>query len=607
MLKYLKQNPNTLLFILLLLWSILNIISATSSELIPDEAYYWVLAQNLEWGYFDHPPFFALLTKIGVDIAGDSELGVRLLSIVLQPLYIYLFWTIVRRGNGDYRSAIRYFLICFSLPMFHVYGFVMTPDVPLLLATVLTVFAYNKFSSNPWPRFGNRGQIIDRYYLISTLLLALGFVMMAYAKYQGVLVVFAMIIAQPRLLLNWRFYLAGVIALILYIPHLKWQYSHDFVSFNYHLVERSKHFKFSYLLDYIVNYFVVYNPLLTIPFVITLFKQNPYRFPPLERFLRVLAIVTLVFFLYSTTKGHVQPQWMLSMLLPMAYFYTRRGNTSPSARRYINVATISVGAIMLTIHILIISAGDILPSALKLYGKEIGINRAEWTIKDVKEYSNKKPVEAFITAGKYSTAALMSFYSEMPSYAAPSVYYRSSHYQFLDIDTELYGKSVAVEINDLVYSTVDRDSLTKLYKSVNIPSIGTILYDVVEHYIPTRDVEITPQSFPEKLLTKQDLALTLKVKNPYNFDIPLGGSEGFVMVMHIRDSRGKLFEINLPVRNKKLIADSEVIISTGMIIPEDFATSDYTMGIMLQRYPFASWYNSKVYEVLVINPKMSRI
>ena len=42
---------------------VLNLLQAHFTELIFDEAYYWHYAQNMAWGYFDHPPMVALMIK----------------------------------------------------------------------------------------------------------------------------------------------------------------------------------------------------------------------------------------------------------------------------------------------------------------------------------------------------------------------------------------------------------------------------------------------------------------------------------------------------------------------------------------------------------------
>src|SRR3978361_374105 len=61
----------------------LRLVAAAWTPLTFDEAYYWMWSKHLAGGYYDHPPAVAFGTRAGAMIAGDTELGVRLLSILL--------------------------------------------------------------------------------------------------------------------------------------------------------------------------------------------------------------------------------------------------------------------------------------------------------------------------------------------------------------------------------------------------------------------------------------------------------------------------------------------------------------------------------------------
>src|SRR3982751_6828675 len=61
----------------------LRLVAAAWTPLAFDEAYYWTWSKHLAGGYYDHPPMVALVIRAGTMIAGDSEFGVRLVSILL--------------------------------------------------------------------------------------------------------------------------------------------------------------------------------------------------------------------------------------------------------------------------------------------------------------------------------------------------------------------------------------------------------------------------------------------------------------------------------------------------------------------------------------------
>src|ERR1700724_4821261 len=73
---------------------VLRLVAAAWTPLTFDEAYYWMWSKHLAGGYYDHPPMVALVIRLGTMIAGDTELGVRLASILLAlPMSFAVFRT----------------------------------------------------------------------------------------------------------------------------------------------------------------------------------------------------------------------------------------------------------------------------------------------------------------------------------------------------------------------------------------------------------------------------------------------------------------------------------------------------------------------------------
>src|SRR5580658_5129932 len=72
---------------------LLRLVAAAWTPLTFDEAYYWTWSKHLAFGYYDHPPGVALVIRLGTMIAGDTELGVRLVSILLA---LPMSWAVYR-------------------------------------------------------------------------------------------------------------------------------------------------------------------------------------------------------------------------------------------------------------------------------------------------------------------------------------------------------------------------------------------------------------------------------------------------------------------------------------------------------------------------------
>src|SRR5690554_3741268 len=124
----------TQIFILLIFaWFLINIIQSLFTEIGNDEAYYWVYSQYPDWGYFDHPPMIALVIKIGTLLAGNTLIGVRLVVMILQLVYLFVLYKLSELKETR-ENVILFFLVSFSVVMLQAYGFVATPDSVLLFS-----------------------------------------------------------------------------------------------------------------------------------------------------------------------------------------------------------------------------------------------------------------------------------------------------------------------------------------------------------------------------------------------------------------------------------------------------------------------------------------
>ena len=84
----------------------LRLVGAAWTPLTFDEAYYWTWSQHLSPGYYDHPPGVALVIRLGTMIAGNTEFGVRLVSILLAlPMSFALYRTAAILFGGQRVAA----------------------------------------------------------------------------------------------------------------------------------------------------------------------------------------------------------------------------------------------------------------------------------------------------------------------------------------------------------------------------------------------------------------------------------------------------------------------------------------------------------------------
>ena len=285
--------------VFLFFWTLLNLLQIGFTELTSDEGYYWFYARHLQWGYYDHPPLLAVLIRWGSALL-PGELGVRFFNVVLSTAGLWLFFTLLPK---ELKQSSRTYLVLLSAPLLHYLTMLVFPDGPLLFFSLLFLVLYRRF--------------LAQKNIVTALLLGLSLALMAYAKYHGALVLLFTVLANPRLLKSGLFYLALLVAAILFAPHLWWQYSHDFPTLKYHLSGRTGQWGLRHVGEYLSQQLVAIGPgLIFIPFVCR--ARDLF-----ERTLLFIITGAFAFFLMSSFKTFVHFHWTSIALYPLLYFAVR--------------------------------------------------------------------------------------------------------------------------------------------------------------------------------------------------------------------------------------------------------------------------------------------
>ncbi|MDR7455095.1 MAG: glycosyltransferase family 39 protein, partial [Armatimonadota bacterium] len=124
---------------LVLLVALVRIAVAASLPVHHDEAYYWLWARRLAWGYLDHPPLLAWLLAGATRVAGDGVLGVRATPILLGVAAAYALYVLGRGLFGEAAGG-RAVLVFLAVPITAGAGLLAAPDSPLLLAWLLAAW-----------------------------------------------------------------------------------------------------------------------------------------------------------------------------------------------------------------------------------------------------------------------------------------------------------------------------------------------------------------------------------------------------------------------------------------------------------------------------------
>lgn len=212
---------NTALTILALV--ALRLAAAAWTPLTFDEAYYWMWSQHLAGGYYDHPPLVAVVIRLGTMMAGDTELGVRLVSILLAlPMSWAAYRTAAILFGGSRVAATATILLNVTL-MAAVGTLIVTPDSPLLVASSFVLFFLAKVLET-----GRGAWWLAVGAAVGAALLS---------KYTSLFfgpAILIWLVAVPKLrrwLISPWPYLGGLLALAIFSPVIFWNADHHWVSF----------------------------------------------------------------------------------------------------------------------------------------------------------------------------------------------------------------------------------------------------------------------------------------------------------------------------------------------------------------------------------------
>ena len=554
--SYASLGADRLVLLWLGVWWIANLVQAGFTELANDEAYYHMFAERLAWGYFDHPPVTALLVWAGERLFG-GELGVRFFFTVLQPLYLWILWRLIRPADAGRRDAALFVVVSAATLMLQLYGFIAVPDGPLMFTTALFLLTFKWFSENR-----------RRAWLWMGIAMAL----MAYSKYHGALVVLFALAANPRQLLRPALYSSGAVALLLLVPHLVWQYEHDWASFAYHLSGRNSVFRPGYVVEFLANVLVVFNPFFVPLYVQAWRKVKPQT--PVGRALKLLPVAFIVFFMLSSLRGYVQPQWVIVScfgLVCVLFAYARR---HPRTRRYVmRAGGVTVGLIVLVRLVMIFN-----PLGIRF---EVFNNPESYAA--IAAEADGRPV---VFRYGYAVAAKYAFYTGGEAYCQPNIRYRTHQWQFRDDDSQFIGREVLVECPDGTVS----DS-TRQVRTLTMANGRSFTWFVDPAFHPVRLVDIAFTGLPGRVAAGETLRLELRIRNPYPYAIRVGADDT-QLVMLWKHGRFRVDEF--PTGETFTIpADSELTRGVTFTVLPQLAGETFDVGFALRREGYMNWFNGK--------------
>ncbi len=546
--------PDKRLIIGILVFIAVNFLQAIFTPISEDEAYYWLWSENLDWGYFDHPPMVACWISVGSSWA-HSELGLRLMTILFNSFGIFLLWKILQPKTD---KQFQLFAIIFSsVLVFQVFGFLTTPDAPLLFFTILYLFSLKNF--------------LEKNSVFQTILLAVSFAGLMYSKYHGILVIlFTLLPIMRNWIRNPKFYLAVLGSLILYLPHIHWLFQNDFIPIQYHFLERSsdEHFELRKLFNYLGIYFLGCAPFLSYFIWQSIVKFNPKN--PFEKSAWWLVILPGIFFFISIFKDNVQPQWLLISFVAMAIVLYLFNSEKENLKWIFGLGF--GGIILVLILRILIAVPGISPLFKNMYFGSI---------------LQKMDVENAVFE-KYQEASVYKFYNPDKKVAVHrTLGNRKSQFTLWNWEEELFGKEVTyispwVKSEDSFVGYKNRNYFLK-----KIPDYQS--FEGVE----MQTIEVLNTQVGE------GIELEIEITNHQIHDISIGGNSEFQLnINYYKDLQYEIeYKVQIPL--EEMILKSGESKKIKIQFKNIDQTGEFKACLGLNYHPIGTSYLSQPIRVLV--------
>lgn len=396
------------------LWLAMGLAQCALMDLHPDEAYYWQMGCYPAWGYFHQPPMVSVFIHFGYAFL-HHELGVRLATTLASTALLFMVWWM-----GNRPSASVFIGVFGGLALTHAGAFMAVPDSPLTFFTALFLLLLPSYlNTSHWWR---------------AIVLGVVAAALLYSKYHGLLLLFAVVVAAPTLLLRPTFWLAAVVGLALYFPHIQWQIDHQWVSFRFHWQDRDiSGWNPTLVLEYVGGQLVLLGPVGILSFL------SLRKWKPTDAFERVLISVALVFFgvfLALSFRGRVENNWTASAFIPLMVLALRRLPHQPSLLPWLRRAA------WVTIPLLV--AGRLyLMSPIAGQGLHLNYPLTGWKAWATTLRTEARGLPVVFTNG-YQYPSAYTFYTGQQGYHRSLLNYTGNQFDLWNIDSVLCNRPVVL-------------------------------------------------------------------------------------------------------------------------------------------------------------------
>jgi len=297
-------------FGIVVLWRLLYLIPFTAKfDLVGDESYYWDWGRQLDWGYFSKPPMIGWLMGLVGRLSGNTEWGVRLGSLALGSISLWLLYKLADRLFGA-RTALWALLLGALTPANAGLNLLLTIDAPLVLCWTAALLVFWGLLEKP----GNAGR-----WMLLTVILGLGYLSkQMMLVFPLLMIVFCWFTATARPLLRQPvFWLCIGASLLFMTPVIIWNAQHGWVTVQH----TGSHFSVkadATILDHVGMFFgflglqaLIFTPLTWLILMAAAFGGLKHwkRLNAAERYLVLFSAPALAVFVLLALRQNVNANW----------------------------------------------------------------------------------------------------------------------------------------------------------------------------------------------------------------------------------------------------------------------------------------------------------
>jgi len=272
----------------------LNLLAISHFGFHRDELLHLVLADHLAWGYKEVPPFIAFIAKISITFFGNSVVAARIFPTICGGIIVWLTGMItIELGGKKFAIALACLSLIFA-PAFAASDYLFQPVVFDQLWWVMMVWLITKYS--------NTSNIKYLYFIGVTIGIGL-LTKYTMGFFTGAMVIAIVISKQRSLLFSKHVLGATLLALIIFLPNVIWQFQHHLPVATHMKMLRASQLDYNKPSDFIMQELLVNGLALFVwltGFIFLLFSIRLHKF----QFLAFAFIIIFVFYLFMNGKPY---------------------------------------------------------------------------------------------------------------------------------------------------------------------------------------------------------------------------------------------------------------------------------------------------------------